>query len=453
MSSNFSDRPATFPTSSRRRFLKGAASTAFAAPFVTSGLRADPPSGKLNHASFGAGGMAGADIGSLSSSPHFHLAAVADVDTIRLDALKKKFPDVRCYQDWRELLEKEGDKIDSVNVSTPDHMHGPIGMTALQMGKHVYGQKPLTQNLHECRQVTLKARESGLMTQMGIQVSSAFSERLGVAAVQAGAIGKVKEVHTFSNKKWGDMEPLPEREDAVPKGFSWDQWLGVATQRKFLGNGYYHPGNWRKRRDFGTGTLGDMGCHIFSGWFRALALTTPISVQSFGPASNQHNWAINGKVEYVYPRTEFTENDTVMITWYDGDQRPPEAVTKAMGKIKLPGQGSVIIGTEGAMLAPHGSTPRFAKNGEEFRYKFPKLEPRNHYHEFIECCREGKAKPSANFDYAGPLTEAVLLGCLASLFPEKLLQFDSENVSFSNSEEATAAVKRNYRAGWEVAGF
>ena len=211
------------------------------------------------------------------------------------------------------------------------------------------------------------------------------------------------------------MNPRPDREDPIPEGFDWDQWLGVALDRKFIGNGYYHPGNWRKRRDFGTGTLGDMGCHIFSGWFRALALEMPLSVQSFGPASNKHNWAINGKVEYTYAGTEFTENDKVKVTWYDGDQRPPEEIEKLLGSIKRPGQGSIIVGTEGTMLAPHGGTPRFAKNGEEFRYKFPKLKPRDHYAEFIDCCLEGKAKPSANFDYAGPLTEAVLLGCLASV--------------------------------------
>lgn len=451
--SNHNPDFATVVSSSRRRFLRGAASTVFTAPFVTSGLRAEPPSGKLNHASFGAAGMAGADIDSLSRSPRFQLVAVADVDKGRLDALKGKFPNVRCYQDWRELLASEGDKIDSVNVSTPDHMHGPIGMTALQMGKHVYGQKPLTQNLHECRQVTLKAREKGLMTQMGIQVSSDFTERLGVAAVQAGAIGKVKAVHTFSNKQWGDMDPVPDRVDPVPEGFDWNGWLGVAADRKFIGGSYYHPGNWRKRRDFGTGTLGDMGCHIFSGWFRGLALTSPVSVQSHGPASNQHNWAINGKVEYIFPGTEFTEKDRVSVTWYDGDQRPPEEVQKLMGTVELPGQGSVIIGTDGAMLAPHGGTPRFARNGEEFRYKFPKLEPRDHYMEFVDSCLDGKARPSANFDYAGPLTEAVLLGCLASLFPGQLLEFDAGSLAFPNSKEATAQVRRDYRKGWEVAGF
>ena len=444
--------PVVAKGASRRDFLKKSAAAGITAPFVTANLFAKPANGKLNHASVGAGGMAGADINSLSRNSNFQLVAAADVDAGRLAALKKKFPDVRTYSDWREMFAEEGDKIDSVNVSTPDHMHGPAAMSALNMGKHVYGQKPLTQNLYECRQVTLKAREAKLMSQMGIQVSSQFSERLGVAAVQAGAIGKVREVHTFSSKKWGDMAPRPDRKDPIPDGFDWDLWLGVAKERDFIGNGYYHPGNWRKRRDFGTGTLGDMGCHIFSGWFRALKLTSPISVKSTGPASNQHNWAINGQVEYVFPGTDVCDDDKVSVTWYDGDARPPEQIQKMLG-IKLPGQGSVIVGTEGVMLAPHGGTPRFGRDGKEFRFKFPKLEPRDHYEEFVACCLEGKQKPSANFDYSGPLTEAVLLGCLASLFPNQLLEFDTKSLTFPNSEAATAEVKRQYRKGWEVAGF
>src|SRR5262249_36839750 len=145
---------------------------------------------------------------------------------------------------------------------------------------------------------TKLAREKSLMTQMGIQVSSDFTERYTQALIKAGAIGKVKEVHSFSNKEWGDTAPVPQKEDPVPPDFSWDLWLGPAEMRPFI-DGYYHPGNWRKRRDFGTGTLGDMGCHMFSGWYRALDLTSPLSVKSTGPAPGKDNWAINGRVEYI----------------------------------------------------------------------------------------------------------------------------------------------------------
>lgn len=394
--------------------------------------------------------MAGADINSLSQHPKFNLVAVADVDTRKFAGVKQKFPGVRVYQDWRELLEKEGDKIDSVNVSTPDHMHGPIGMEALALGKHVYGQKPMTQNLAECRAVQLRAREKGVMTQMGIQISSAFTERLAVACVRNGGIGKVKEVHTFSNKAWGDMGAVPDRKDNVPEGLSWDGWLGVAAMRPYL-EGYYHPGNWRKRRDFGTGTLGDMGCHIFSGWYRALDLTAPLSVKSTGPAANQNNWSVNARIEYVFPATKQTESDTVKVTWTDGNVRPPDEVMAMVGG-KAPGQGSIIIGTEGVLLAPHMSTPRVFKNGEASRYAFPKLEARNHYGEFVDACLNGGEKPSANFDYAGPLTESVLLGCVSTLFPNEELKWESESLKFSNSEAATANVRRDYRDGWAVKG-
>jgi len=400
--------------------------------------------------------MSGADMNAMSNHPMWELAAVCDVDTRNFAKVKAKWPDVRCYQDWRELLEKEGDKIDSVNVSTPDHMHGPIGMAALAKGKHMYGQKPLAQNLWECRQLMLRAREKGVMTQMGIQISSEFTERHAVALIQMGAIGKVKEVHTFSNKKWGDMEPVPQKTDPVPEGFDWSKWLGPAADRPFIA-GYYHPGNWRKRRDFGTGTLGDMGCHMFSGWFRALDLAAPISVKSTGlPPPNETNWAINGLVEYTFKGTKYSEGETVKVTWYDGDNKPPaEVVAKLVppAGVKPPSisQGSIYVGTEGILYAPHGSTPMLYPREKFASFKYPKLEPRNHWFDFIDCCLKGDKKPSANFDYAGPMTEAVLLGCLASVFPNESLVWDSPGLKIPNSEAANALVKRKYRSGWEIA--
>jgi predicted dehydrogenase len=434
----------------RRHFVR----TAVAFPFVTSGLRAASPNGKLRHASFGASGMAGGDIRSLSAHPMFELVAVADVDTRNFDKIKKQFPNAKRYQDWRELLEKEAGNIDSVNVSTPDHMHGPIGLKALELGKHMYGQKPLAQNLWECRQLMLKAREKGVMTQMGIQVSSDFSERYAVELIQMGAIGKVKEVHTFSNKKWGDMDPVPTQADEVPATVNWDLWLGPAEDRPFI-KGYYHPGNWRKRRDFGTGTLGDMGCHMFSGWFNALAIAAPLSVKSTGlPPPNASNWAINGQVEYMFKGTQYTEGD-VKVIWYDGDNQPPASVVDQLkqpnGKPPKIDQGSIYVGTDGIIHHPHGSAPRLYPADKFKGTAYPKLEPRNHYFNFIDCClKGGTTKPSANFDFAGPMTEAVLLGCLASVFPGETLQWDSPALKIPNSEAANALVKRKYRSGWEI---
>ncbi len=433
---------------SRRHFLRTAAAGTLSAPFITSGLRAASPNGKVRHASFGTNGQAWSDLMSFKNSEHFELVAAADVDTRNFDRLKKEFPGVRCYQSWKELLEKEADKIDSVNVTTPDHMHAPIGMAAMALGKHLYGQKPLTQNLYECRQMMLRAREKNLMTQMGIQISSAFTERHAVALIQQGAIGKVKEVHSFSGKAWGDMGPMPEKKDTPPAGFDWDGWLGVAADRPYI-DGWYHPGNWRKRRDFGTGTLGDMGCHMFSGWFRALALTNPLSVTSGGPAPSAHSWAVNGRVEYIFPGTQYTDGKTVKVTWHDGKFTIPPDIAAQVDN-KVPDQGSIYIGEGGVLVAPHMSSPVLYPREKFKDNRLPKLEPRDHYKEFIQCVKDGKEKPSANFDYSAPMTEAVLLGCLASVFPGKTLEWDTAALSFKNSPEATALVKRSYRPGWEI---
>ncbi len=437
---------------SRRRFLLRGSSALFAAPFVTSGLRAASPNGKLRHASFGAAGMAMSDMKALSNHDSWELAAVCDVDTRNFARVKEMWPGVRVYQDWRELLEKEGDKIDSVNVSTPDHMHAAIGMAAMRAGKHLYGQKPLAQTLWECRQMMLQANKSGVMTQMGIQVSSSFTERMAVELVRQGAIGKVKEVHTFSHKKWGDMEPRPNTQDEVPAELNWDLWLGVEQPRNYI-KGYDHPSNWRKRRPFGTGTLGDMGCHMFSGWFRALNLAAPIAVQSAGPKPNADNWALDGQVEYTFAGTDYTEGSEVKVTWYDGDKRAPQAVMDLVLNEggKFPDQGSIYLGTEGVLLSPHGSTPLLYPKSKFTGFKYPKLEPRDHWIEFVDCCLKGGAKPSANFDYSAPLTEAVLLGCLASDFPGEKLTWDAPNLRIPNSEAAQKLVTRQYREGWEVA--
>ncbi len=440
---------------SRRRFITGAASTLFAAPYVTSGLMAASPNGKLRHVAFGGNGMSWADVGAMSAHPNWELYAVCDVDTKNFAQVKAKFPNVKTYQYWQELFEKEGPNFDSVNVSVPDHMHGTIGLKAMSLGKHVYGQKPLAQNLWECRQLMLKAREKGVMTQMGIQVSSAFSERHAVALIQNGSIGKVKEVHTYSSKKWGDMNPLPEQADKVPEGFDWNQWLGPAAERPFH-KGLYHPGNWRKRRDFGTGTLGDMGCHMFSGWFRALDLAAPIAVKSAGLAPpNADNWAINGQVAYTFKGTQYTAGDTVVVTWYDGDNKPPAEIVALLngadGKPAKIDQGSIYVGTEGVLYAPHTTTPQLFPRDKFKGTQYPVLEPRNHWFDFIDCClKGGSTKPTANFDYAGPLTEAVLLGCIASIFPNESLTWDSPGLKIPNNGTANGFVKRSYRKGWEI---
>lgn len=438
------------PLVSRRRFLSTTITGLAAAPWVTSGVRAASPNAKLRHAAFGVGGMGESDLKSLASHPMLEVTAICDVDSNFLAAAAQLFPKATRYKDWRELLEKEGERIDSVNVSTPDHLHGSIGLEAISLGKHLYGQKPLAQNLYECRQLMLRAREKKVVTQMGIQVSAGINERMAVALVRQGAIGKVKEVHSWSGKTWGDAEPVPERKDDVPAELDWDLWLGPANERQFI-KGYYHPGEWRKRRDFGTGTLGDMGCHMFSAWFRALDLAAPIAVCSKGPAPlNATNWAINGLVEYTFKGTQHTAGDSIKVTWYDGEsQLPPEVIAAAGGRLSK--EGSVFLGSDGVMLFPHGGAPILLPKERYKDLQMPAVQAGNHYHEFIDCCLKGDFKTGANFDLAGPLTEAVLLGCLASPFPGEVLQWDAPALKISNHEAANKLIRRDYRKGWEVA--
>jgi predicted dehydrogenase len=454
--------------STRRDFLKTVGAAGLAAPFFARNLHAAAPSRVLRHASFGAAGMAWADIQAITSNPFVKLVAVADVDLARTKQLKEAFPDVKVYQDWRQLLDKEQGNIDSVNVSTPDHMHAPIALSAMQLGKHCYCQKPLAHDLYETRALTQFAREKKLVTQMGIQIHSYKVYRQAVAIVQSGVIGKVKEVHTWSSKKWGDTGQPPANSDPVPDSLDWNLWLGVSAARPFV-KGYYHPGNWRKRLDFGTGTFGDMGCHIFDPVFEALALTAPLSLRSEGPAPDQWNWAINARIKYIFPGTAFTAEKTVPVTWYDGDARPPaeiqalikEAVTadgagekgkSGKRKVDPDNQGSIIIGTSGVLHVPHIGAPKLYPVAKFRDYVLPERAQGHHWTEWAEACIQG-GKPGANFDYSGPLTESVLLGSVAVRFPQTTLQWNAAKLQFDNEKTANQYVRRTYREGWQVAGL
>ena len=317
----------------RRAALK-AGVAALAAPFVFRQFATAAPSETLMHVSVGAGGMAGSDIGSLTGSKNLKLVAVADVDLNQTKKLLKDNPGLKVYQDWREMFDKE--KFDSVNVSTPDHMHACPTMRAIKSGKHVYTQKPLTQTLHECRALQIAAKEAKVVTQMGIQIHSAKEHKQVVQAIHDGIVGKVKAVHSWSGKDWGDANPRPDRKDDVPKELNWDLWLGVAADTPYLGDKYYHPGNWRKRLDFGTGTFGDMGCHILDPVFGAIGVGNPSSIRSELPGPNDYNWSLDVQVKYVFPGSKYT-TDTVALTWYNGSARPPR-VSPAKSSA-IPGYG------------------------------------------------------------------------------------------------------------------
>lgn len=454
----------------RRSFLKSAGAIAMSAPFIARHLISAPPSRILRHASFGGGGMAWADIQAICSNEFVKLVAVAEVDMSRLEPLKARFPEAKIYQDWRELLDKEGNNIDSVNVGTPDHMHAPIAMSAMQLGKHAYIQKPLAHDIHEVRRLTEVARQKNLVTQMGIQIHSQKAYRSAVALIQQGAIGKVREVHSWSGKKWGSEKPMPPGGDPIPEGFHWDLWLGVCAERPFIGNGYYHPSNWRRRLDFGTGTFGDMGCHIYDPVFEALALTAPKTVRSEGPPPSDSDWSTDAVVRYLFPGTKFTEGPSVTVTWYDGSKRPPadvlalapvppppEPKSDGTGKKQkrqkggMPDQGSIFIGTKGTMLLPHIGMPKLFPVADFKDYPMPEVPDIHHWTEWAEAC-VGKGNTTAGLDYSGPLTEAVLLGTIAVRFPSATLNWSATGLRFAEAE-ANRHVRRAYRKGWEVQGL
>jgi len=414
-------------------------------------MLAKPPNSVLRHASFGASGMAWEDLKHFARLEQVDIIAVADVDLRRTEAFKKKFPNARVYQDWRELLDQEDKRLDSVNVSTPDHMHASMAMSAMELGKNVYCQKPLTHDLYEARKLTEYARLKGVVTQMGIQIHSTSFYRLPPLLVQAGAIGKVKEVHSWDGRSWGDPNPRPDKSDPVPEGFNWDMWLGVCAWRPFIGKEYYHPVNWRKRLDFGTATIGDMGCHILDPVFRTLGLTAPLTVQSVGTGPNQWNWPMDTEIHYVFPGTTYTADSTLPLTWYDGAKKPPIAVRELLEGDDLPGSGSIFVGTQGTLVLPHVSKPLLYPDKKFKDLKMPEVAGGDHWALYVEACLGG-AKTTAGFDYSGPLAETVLVGTVALRFPQSTLHWNAGQLTFVEGA-ANTFVRRAYRDGWGVPGL
>jgi predicted dehydrogenase len=286
---------------------------------------------------------------------------------------------------------------------------------------------------------------------MGIQVSSSEAQRYGEWLVRSGVVGKIRAVHTFSNKSWGDDKALAEGVDQIPPTLDWDQWLGVAAPRPFKRN-VYHPGQWRRRVGFGTGTLGDMGCHIYSPPYRALQLTAPVKVTAHGPAPSAESWAVRAKVHLVYPGTQYTAGPEVDMWWYDGGELPPEDLRAQVGA-RMPDQGSLVVGTDGLLVLPHGGEPFTMPEAKLASVQKPAFPARDHYGEFLDTVLAGGTTPcSAGFDYSGPLTESVLIGNVAAYYPGETLELDAARLVFTNKPEASAQLSRSYRKGWKPKG-
>ena len=441
----------------RRSFLKTATTASLVAPWIgwKSTASGAAPSGDLRFANFGANGRAWGDLTSMMEVPNVSLVAVAEVDLSRMDKLNETYPGTKVFQDWRELLDKVGNEIDAVVIGTPDHMHAPIAMAAMQLGKHVYCEKPLTRTLHEARRLREYASANGLMSQMGIQVASSAGNQTAVKLLQSGLVGKVKEVHSMCPKSWGAMTSLPEIDEAPPATLDWDKWIGVAKMRKFVAR-EFHPSNWRKRIGYGTGTLGDMGCHIYHPWFMGLQQPTTLEVTSLGPAPvDGDSWPLDGKIHHRMKGNELTDGD-FDFTWYDGTQRAPEHVIAAVGVTEnVPSSGSVVIGTTGVLAIPHGGDlPKLYRGGVLSTDPIEAVEAGHHHRNFVEAIRgDIPGKPLTNFDYSGPMTETVLLGTVAMRLPGVTLKWDESGGRFVDSDQANGLIHDPYRAGWEVEGI
>jgi len=437
-------------TIQRRQFVKTSAALA-AASIRPAPLRAYSPNARLRTAHVGVGGMGGADLKSVSSHGAVEVAALCDVDANILKAAAATFPKARTFRDYRQMISAMGDTIDAVVVSTPDHTHAPAAMTSLNHSKPVYCQKPLTHEVFEARQLRLVAREKGLVTQMGIQASAGLPYRRATQMIQSGVIGKVSKVLAWSYKNWGYDGPAFTSFDEIPQNLDWDLWIGTAAMRPYK-KGIYHQGTWRKQIDFGTGTLGDMGVHIFDTPYRALALTFPTWVRTTCRKPTGVGHPENNIVEYEFPGTPYT-TDTMRWTWYDGTNVPPS--TNGLGvpeAVKLPRQGSLFVGEAGTMLLPHSSEPRLFPEDKFRETSRPELGPRNHYHQWVDACM-GTGKTSSPFGYAGRLTEALLLGVVANRFPGRKLSWNAETLSVTNLPEANALLKTKARSGFQVAGL
>jgi predicted dehydrogenase len=445
---------------SRRQFLRRTAAIGLAAPAIAASssiARAYPANSKVRHAGIGVQGMGGHDLGELAGSPHLDVAYICDIDDRHLDAAAKRYPSAVRYNDYRQLFDKEHQRIDSCHVTVPDHMHAPITMTALIHGKHVYCQKPLTHEIHEARHVRLAARKAKVVTQMGIQIHSHSAYRTAVKLVQSGVAGKIRAVHTWADRAWSnDGRPSPE---APPAWVHWDLWLGVAPERPYgkraNGEGAYHPKNWWSWMDFGTGNLGDMGCHLFDPVVKSLEFGPPLRVRAECAPPEKETWPKAGKVAWDFAPTPYTDGPITM-TWYDGGfdrgHHPPRELARLGEGEKLPSQGSIFIGEKGVILVPHWSTPRVLPSKDFKDYKVEEIPSVNHWHSFVDACR-GEGKTSADFEYAAPFTETVLLGNLAKRFPGQTLEWDAEGLRVTNFAAANAFVTREYRKGWEVPGL
>ena len=446
-------------TVSRRQFVKTSAAVAVATPFLGACLaRGAEANSKLNHACIGVGGMMGGnDLQNFKQHPKVEIVAICDVDENHLKKAAELVPQARQYRDWREMLEKEGNRIDSVNATVPDHMHYPIALRAIQAGKHVYCQKPMCHDVAEVRSLTEASVKMKVVTQLGTQFASSVSERAAVQLMRQGVVGKIKRVVMCANRP-GAIEnyrlvgPRPAQGTPPPPTLKWDCWLGSAPERPFAPE-IYHPVKWRAWQDFGTGWSGDIGCHLFDAPWKGLGLQAPKNVvadvqESWrdSAARRADVWPQSQHITWTFPGNSMTDGD-LTVEWFDGEMFPPKEIKSLFTLEEYPTESVMLVGTEGAMLLPLGASAYLLPEDKFKQQTRPKFENRNHYHHFVDACLGGE-KTECRFAQSGPMAEAILLGTVAIRVPGKKLEWNSSAMKIPNAPEAEKYLRRNYRPGW-----
>jgi len=431
----------------RRNFIKnmGASSLAFTVvpSFAVSGLGHTAPSDKLNIAAIGVG-KGGKGKVNLKNMVEQNIVALCDVDYDYAAPVFKTYPKAKKYKDFRKMLEKQKD-IDAVIVATPDHTHALQAAAAMELGKNVYVQKPLTHSVWESRYLTKLAKETGVVTQMGNEGHSSDSVYEVAEVVQSGCLGTIREACVWTNRPiWRQGMPAPLKEVEVPKNLDWDLFIGPAKMRAY--NPEYHPWIWRGWWDYGTGALGDMGCHLLDVPNYALQLGQPVAFQSSSSLLNTESAPQAAQVNFKFPARKnlpFCALPELELTWYDGGLMPPRPYDLPNEAPMNPGGGFMFIGSEATLIAnSYGSNWKVYKNGKEFvpetkvdlgRVPDHPLGGGRHEMQFVDCCKNG-GTPASSFEYAGPFNEFVVMGNLAIRLQslKKTLLWDSENLKVTN---------------------
>ncbi|KAA5547148.1 Gfo/Idh/MocA family oxidoreductase [Roseiconus nitratireducens] len=428
----------------------------------------------LSAACIGVGGKGGSDTSHIAEQG-VNIAALCDVDGDTLDKKSREFPKAAKYQDFREMLDEIGDKVDIVTVSTPDHTHAAAAVRAMRMKKHIYCQKPLTWSISEARLMRDTANEMGVVTQMGNQGTSEDGLREAVEVIRSGAIGDVTEVHVWSNRPvWPQGKGRPEGEDPIPESLNWDCWIGPAPMRPFK-KGEYHSFNWRGWVDFGTGALGDMACHTTNMPVMALKLWDPVAVTAVkNPGIFEgETYPASSALMFEFPEREGLP--ACKFHWYDGGELPndelisklPESFQKRIEQQRSGGRktsGAVLVGSKGVLFSPDDYGAKYYLLPEEDfdGYQPPEQTlPRIPYKgggdqrqkwEFVSTVK-GEYEPGtmSNFNYAGRLTETILVGNLALRAGEgERIEWNAKELKSSNLPAVNEFVAREYRQGWEI---